>query len=1163
MLHVVQSNKMENLAESLISCLQQSAGQGVSVFESEQILVQSPGMSQWLKIQIAENMGIAANIEFPLPSSFIWQLYQQHIDDLPKQSAFTKANMTWKLMTILPSMLSLEEFSPIQDYLADIQLSANTPLKLYQLAGNIADVYDQYLVYRPDWIIHWEAGNDDLPEPIGGSDNHNWQAMLWRALVDYSKTLQESPFHRANLHQTLLTQLFELPPANPTNIAPKPLLVFGISAMPWQQLEVLNALAQTQDVVIFWFNPSQHYWGDLVDSKTQAKVKLKADEQAFYSSSKAELASSEFLDVGNPLLSAWGKLGRDYQDMLLSLDVQQQDDFIEQAPVNLLQHIQSEVANLEYRGTNQALDANELLSNGDLFPKIEIDGNDQSLQVHVCHSKVRELEALYDQLLHVFNQNPDWHPGDVIVMMPDVAAYAPFIDGVFGSKPSQQSIPFAISDRNLAQVSVVINSFVSLMSLHQSRLTLSDMLSLLEVPAIQRRFELSLQEFERLKHWLFDAGVRWGWDGDDKLRWQLPSEAQNTWIFGLKRLLAGYAMAAGYVYQTEQELIAPYADIEGQDAEALGKLYQFTLLLLEALAFCQQAQSIQQKVDIALSFVSHFYVPDEKEQAELVVIRETLEGLLTHKTQYPGAIEQDIFVAELQQNIQEKGVGQRFLAGYVNFCTLMPMRSIPFKMVCLLGMNDSDYPRQTVPLGFDLIRFTQGRKGDRSRRLDDRYLFLEAVLSARDMLYFSYQGISQKDNAELAPSILLSELIEYCQQGFCLRGDLALPVETTEKNLLKNLHMTHGVHAFNAEYFETKEYQGATTQSFDPQALAIAKQLTLPMTEQIFCPAPLLCHSNSEAKDESEQQAELGIDLLKKFFHNPAKDFFVRRWQTQFFNLAEQNTDEEPFVFDGLDKYQLNDSLIEELLLNAFYINDGDQNQSPNGHAEFDQSSVISRLKAQGKLPVGNTAELAINPLLQQSATLVKQIQELIPPTDGLTINQIKQSITLDLAFEGVRLNGRIDNVFGKRLVLWRAAKLRAKDRISLYLNWLALCVALPHTKLDSAHFVCVDKTYSLSVIEHAQAISQLQMWVEYWVKGEFQPIHFYAESAWEWVNSQNQNKTLSAFMGSDYVKGEGQDSHIQRVCPNLASHFDAFSQIAEQLLRPLFELEYQPEESA
>ncbi len=811
MLYLVQSNKMECLADSLIRCLQETAGcgpleqagQGISVFDSDQILVQSPGMSQWLKIQIAEKLGIAANIDFPLPSSFIWQLYQQHIQDLPEQSAFTKPNMTWKLMSILPTMLAQSEFAAIEQYLKDPQ-----PLKLYQLAGKIADVYDQYLVYRPDWIIHWEAGHNDLPDTndLSICESHPWQPILWRALVTNSQDLGESPFHRANLHHTLLAALHSSVNQPTQANHQKPLMVFGISAMPMQQLEVLNALAETRDVLIFWFNPSQHYWGDIVDKKTQAKAQLKAiDNKAV---NNAQLSGVEFLDVGNPLLSSWGKLGRDYQDMLLGFEMQQQDYFVDIQPQCLLQHIQSDVNHLQFRATADELDASELLSNGIDYPKVEITPTDNSLQIHACHSKVRELEILHDQLLKRFNDNPDWHPGDVIVMMPDVATYAPFIEGVFGAVDYQLAIPYAISDRNVGQVSPLLSSFLQLMKLHQSRLTLSEVLSLLEVPAVQRKFAIEAPEFELIQHWLTDAGIRWGWNDHDKQRWDLPPEKQNTWVFGLQRLLAGYAMASTELYQGDQDLISAYADIEGQQAVALGKCYQFTGALLKVLAFCQQSQStkqnIQGKVEQALELLAQLYDADETEQSDMLILRETLEKMLVHSHQYTQGIDQDVFVSELQQNIQENGVGQRFLAGYVNFCTLMPMRSIPFKMVCLLGMNDRDYPRQSVPMGFDLMRVAPAKRGDRSRRLDDRYLFLEALLSAREQLYFSYQGFSQKDNSPSAPSILLSELMEYCQQGFCLSGELALDVEHTEKNLLAHLTIKHKLQPFNQAYFEVK-----------------------------------------------------------------------------------------------------------------------------------------------------------------------------------------------------------------------------------------------------------------------------------------------------------------------------------------------------------------------
>jgi exodeoxyribonuclease V gamma subunit len=1151
MLYLVQSNKMECLADSLISCLQETAkqtGQGVSVFDSDQILVQSPGMSQWLKIQIAEKLGIAANIDFPLPSSFIWQLYQQHIQDLPEQSAFTKPNMTWKLMSILPSMFELPEFASVEQYLSDSQ-----PLKLYQLAAKIADVYDQYLVYRPDWILHWEAGHNDLPDTndLSICESHPWQPILWRALVTDSQNLGESPFHRANLHHTLLEALHNPDNQKNTLTAEKPLMVFGISAMPMQQLEVLSALAESRDVLIFWFNPSQHYWGDIVDKKTQAKAQLKAIDNAAIG--RSELAGVEFLDIGNPLLASWGKLGRDYQDMLLSFELQQQDYFVDMQPQYLLQHIQSDVNHLQFRATADELNASELLSNGNAYPKVEIRLTDSSLQIHACHSKVRELEILHDQLLKRFNDNPDWHPGDVIVMMPDVATYAPFIEGVFGAVEHQFAIPYAISDRNVGQVSPLLSSFLQLMKLHQSRLTLSEVLSLLEVPAVQRKFAIDPQEFELLQHWLTDAGVRWGWNDHDKQRWDLPAENQNTWVFGLQRLLAGYAMASSELYQGNQELISAYADIEGQHAVALGKCYQFTSALLKVLAFCQNQQNIQQKVEQALELLSQLYDADETEQADMLILRETLEKMLVHSHQYTQQIDQDVFVSELQQNIQENGVGQRFLAGYVNFCTLMPMRSIPFKMVCLLGMNDSDYPRQSVPMGFDLMRLAPAKRGDRSRRLDDRYLFLEALLSAREQLYFSYQGFSQKDNSPLAPSILLSELMEYCQHGFCLSGELGLDVAQTEKNLLAHLTIKHKLQPFNQAYFNVNGDVALTHNkpesylSFNKKQQAIAEQLQQSSQALMF---------NVEALDQSlEQSTQLELEVMISFFQNPAKAFFIQRWQTRFYPLGQQSSDEEPFSFDGLDRYKLNERLVQHSL-SASLIGTkewGNNEDSKVLEQPNEISSLLNELRAEGKLPAGQSGELALRPLAKQSKQLAEQIKQL---------NQsfsTAQSVDIELSINDVTLVGRVDSLYEQNLILWRAGKLRAKDRIALYLQWLCLCagpsLTPSQTRLNQAHFISTDKLYSLPVIEQQTALQQLIIWLEHWQLGGDQILHFYPEAAWQWVTSQDINKTLSTFKGSDFAAGEGTEAHIQRVCPDLTESFDAFSQIAEVLLLPLVAL--------
>jgi exodeoxyribonuclease V gamma subunit len=1154
---------MEILAERLIDCLAEPTTAVNALFASDTILVQSPGMSQWLKIQIAEQRGIAANLAFPLPSSFIWDLYRQHITDLPEQSAFTKSNMTWKLMTILPGLLTEPAFQSLAHYLHDAPQR-----KLYQLAHKIADIYDQYLVYRPEWILAWEQ--NDKPLPVDDS-LQPWQGILWRALCDFSQRLGESIYHRANLHQQLLDTLQQA--GAQQHIPDKPLYVFGLSAIPQQQLEVLSAIAQRREVVIFWFNPSYHYWGDIVDGKTLARANLMQLAKALTSDDQSPTRDvPHYLEGGNPLLASWGKLGRDYQDMLLSVDHQQHDAFSAPHHDSMLLHLQSEIFELQYRHSQDALNPAELLSNGIDFPKIEVLPNDRSVQVHVCHSRLRELEVLHDQLLHCLNENPSWQPGDIIVMMPDVASYAPLIEGVFGSADPARRLPYSISDRNLSQESPLLISFIQLMKLQQSRLSLSEVASILAVPAILRRFDMSQQEYALLQHWLADAGVRWGWDASDKVRWALPEQGQNTWLFGLKRLLAGYAMHADLLvlnateHSDDTAFIAPYADIEGQQALALGKFYLFAEQLLAVLDFCEQGASLADKVAGALVLIDRLYLADEKEQQDLIVLRQAIEDMLPHANQFSAALSQDVFVSELEQGLAQKGVGQRFLAGYVNFCTLMPMRSIPFKVLCLLGMNDNDYPRQSVPVGFDLMRVNPIKRGDRSRRVDDRYLFLEALLSAREQLYVSYIGFNQKDNSELSPSILLSELLDYCAQAYVLQGELGLEPQQSEKNLRQHLCTQHRLQAFDPSYFSGTLPPGSYNQQACQVALASQHALASQPFNQEALNDVFSLQGSSLWRDDSE--FVLDIDDLVAFLQCPARAFFKQRWQSPIPFIDEGDDDEEPFGLDKLEKYQLQHKLIERLIAEHFKENPARQlaNENPSEAASKPVESLLNalglQLRAQGILPVAYAGTLTLQQALNVSHTMAAEISELSHARQVTSLDVAVQ-VNMDYQQQQVQVPviGIVDGIYANTLLRWRGGQLRCKDRVQLYVSWLTLC-AQGTLNLSQAVFVYVDnqkiKTWQLPPMDRQQALEQLQNLVALYVEGQNRIVHFYPESAWEWLTSGDETKVFKRFNGDEagHVIGENKEAHIRRVCPDLANVFSEFCALSTRILQPLITLQ-------
>ncbi|MDF2179815.1 exodeoxyribonuclease V subunit gamma [Aliiglaciecola sp. CAU 1673] len=1089
MLQLVQSNKMEVLAERLCQCLAQAQGTEEDWSVGQTILVQSPGMAQWLKLQVAERLGIAANLAFPLPSSFIWQLYTRLIPDLPKDSAFSKAAMTWKLMGLLPQLCQQPAFAPVAGYLL-----GDDGFKLFQLSHKIADVFDQYLVYRPDWILAWEQGEDRLPDVDIGKQP--WQPILWRALVDKTKALGESPWHRANLHQALLERLAQAAPDD----LPQALFVFGISALPKQQLEVLSALAEHIPVYLFWSNPSEHYWGDVVDLKRKARMDLKRinGEQ-----------EASWLDVGNPLLSSWGRLGQEFLDMLLEVPMQQHDEFVAPKASSLLSHLQQEVFDLTHRGSSAPLSAEELLGPGTEFPKIAIQPDDRSLSLHSCHSRQRELEVLHDQLLAFLDAHPQLHPGDIVVMMPDVGQYAALIHGVFGTKPKELSLPYAISDRGLGQESPLLGAFLTLMGLHKQRLTLSEVLDILQVPAIARRFTIDGQEFELLKRWLTDAGVRWGLDGKDKARWDLPPEAQNTWLFGLERLLCGYAMDTP-LYQDDFGLIAPFEDLEGQASAALGKFIGFMRVITWTLDHCQKEAPLSDKLVFARDLITRLFAPEDEEETYLVRLQEALVLLEQHQPHFDWPIAQDIFQQAIDEHLQERGVGQRFLAGAINFCTLMPMRSIPFKLVCLLGMNDGDYPRQVLPMGFDLMQHAKPRQGDRSRRLDDKYLFLEALLSAREALYISYIGKSERDNSERMPSVLVSELVEYCRQVYCLDGGQAQDVK-------HHLCRQHPLQPFAKDYFQGANEQNLQSNlqlSYQPLWLNLAKTL-----EQGAAPsAPFVGAPLSNLTPESDMAYE---DWLS-FFQNPAKGFFQLRWQVQFKAVADDIADEEPFVLSGLPRY-----LLREKLLSG-----------------QDQGSLLTRMSAQGVLPVGESGKLALNTLQSEYQALASQLHSF----EG-TVSPRRISVALEI--DGLLIQGHQDRVFGRRLVLYRAGKVAAKHRLMLWLRLLVL--SAQGEALDEAVLVGHEtKPLVLAAPSQEQARGYLSEFVTAWREGHARPLPFFVETAWLWLTTGDKDKCLDKFYGNQNTMGEGQEPHVRRCFPQLEPVFTQSCEWAERLLTGL-----------
>lgn len=1127
MFTLYHSNQLDLLKELLVNHIRQAPL--AHPFEQEQILVQSPGMAQWLKLELAKAFGIAANIEFPLPASFIWEMFTRVLADVPRQSPYNKGAMSWQLMTILPALLDRPAFAPLAAYLGggDEQDPAGDPeqVRLWQLCQKVADLFDQYLVYRPDWIARWEEGEGLVgtgSQDLAGVSGQDWQPELWRELVARTLALSPSGYHRANLYEEFIHELQrtrDLPGKLPQRV-----FVFGISALPPRYVEALLALGSRPEVEVHLFvtNPCRYYWGDLLDRKTLARLENKL---------KPGTDLDTLQGPANPLLASMGKLGRDYLHQLMELEVPQIEAFVDidevdaSGNVRLLRAIQKDVLELGSRGEGQF----DLDSSHHKSPISPADG---SLQIHACHGPMRELEVLHDRLLALFEQDPSLTPKDVVVMMPDVNSYGPYIQAVFGARGQ---IPFAVSDRAASQESPLLQSFLALLHLPSARLGAGELLAILEVPAVLRRFELDDDEFNQLRVWVQETGIRWGLDDAYPERFELPRMSGNSWLFGLRRMLLGFAMGdgepvAGMSFcadhgagqQGAVASILPYAEIEGQQGLALGKLAWFVDSLAEFLPRLQREQSLPEWSACLLDLLDRFYLADEEEERLLQLICSQLAEWQTQlgEARFDQPITADLLQDYLGKVLGESRSSQRFLAGQVNFCTLMPMRSIPFKQVCLLGMNDGVYPRTLAPMGFDLMAVAS-RRGDRSRRDDDRYLFLEALLSAQQGLYISYQGFSAQDNSDKVPSVLLAELIDYVRQGFVLAGDESLDDEASGERLLKHLVVEHPLTPYSRSYFYPEAESRLFTYAAD----------WLPALNPVRGAANF---QSGELPLPPEWGREQGLELaeLLRFYRQPAKYFLNRRLKV-WFELNEANIeDSEPFELDGLQHYQLKALLLDSHL------------------AQGGSAIRRERLQLTGLLPQGWFGSLLLDDLDAEMGKLAERLRPWVSE---------KQAVEIDISLAQGQLQGWIDTQKGRLLVV-KPGSFNGKD---LLLGWIQhLCLSLSDAPGDTLLFDA-KQSLRLPKLSADEARPKLAALVALWAQGMKRPLPFFPNTAWDWLKAMEKEPdkpdaadkvALTRFNGGWMVTGEGQDVYVARCFPELdEAVLSQLQALAREHLTPLF----------
>ncbi len=1050
-LRLFTSNRLEISVEQLGQVL---AAPLSHPLVTEVIVVESQGMAQWVSLQLALKTGITAITSFPFPNNFLNRLFRNLLTDLQETKYFEISYLTFKIMKILPKFLNSLEFELLRNYLE----GEKSLFKLYQLSERLAILYDKYSIYRPELLLSWEESRAE-----------SWDAILWRDLIKDAE-----PLSLAHKRQRLLRKL----KSNhflKTDL-PERISLFGISSLPLYYNEIFLALSQVIPVNFFLLNPCREYWDDIISDDgfivlQRHPDRVDLDKEALH------------FETGNPLLASWGKLGRDYFHVFHELGLEETAVFEDPGAETLLARIQSDILNLQGEGEN--------------IPPQILSREDQSIQIHSCHLPLREVEILYDHVLDFLNQDPNLQPRDILVMTPDIETYAPFVEAVFGVLPDQRGkISFQIIDYENRPLASVVDTFFSLLELGDSGLEADRVYDFLNRPAVYKKFDLSYEDLRLIHQWIQDNTICFAEEQVTQSKPELVKESVHTWQAGRDRILLG-SMMPGDGWSLYEGML-PYDGVEGERTVTLGRFLNYLELLIEFHELCTKSFLLSEWSKFFINFLEKFFLSSREQNWEIQKIREVcyeLEDILK-VTGYGERVAFDIVRSYLRKKLEKFTEKKGLVNGGVTFCTMKPMRSLPFKVICLMGMQEGQFPRKEPRMPID--RTCQDpRPGDRSNYFLDRYIFLEALLSARKKFYISYIGQDLKNDKALSPSPLVSELLEYIENRF---------IPADKGQVVRSMLMrTHRLHPFHPQYFGQDpnlfSYSDENCQAC--RVLTEKQERTVRSINLMLPETPIAGERTVTVKD------------LCQFFSNPAKYFLKNRLGVRL----EENDNEikvsEPLFISGLERYKLDEGLMKWKLA---------------GHSS---QLFYQMMKAAGRLPGGSLGQYYFSKSERVTDELVKAIKSLNP-------NGTVSQVPIDLKVGSYRLQGEVPYAKDAGILNFRPGQLRPADRIKLWIHHLCFQRSKPDA-LTNSYFVAKKKNSSreeVPLLYHLQTqgslTNSLEELIALFDQGCRRVLPFFPEISYVFAENDyrgrgvNFQKIREQWLGSKFKPGEGEDPYVK-----------------------------------
>ncbi|MBS0381048.1 MAG: exodeoxyribonuclease V subunit gamma [Proteobacteria bacterium] len=992
------------------------------------VLVPQAGLKRWLQAHLAEQLGVIANVEFVPPAQFTWELLRAARPDLPAHSPFDVEVLRWHLYDLLGTHLEGKALAPLRAYLT----VDGDPLRRYALSFELARAFERMQGYRREKLLKWERGE-------GSAD---WQAELWRRLLP-----RVGGSSRAARVDDWLRRFDPEHPGDPRPDKPAPpglperFACFACANVSPDVLRMLAVAGLHCDVDFYLPLPSREYLGDTPQRRGEVHAWLH-DKQG-----------------GNPLIVSQGGALAGFVELLYGYQQVRPDEehacFVDITGKRVLDRVRRDLLN------------HALPDDGTALPALP----DDSLQFHACHTPLREVQTLHDALLAMLDDprfEPPLQPRDIAVMLPDLTAYRPAIEAVFGgiAHADPRWLPFNLGDGGAATLHPVAELFLKLLEAPASRWEIDELVDVLAAPGVMRRFDLDPDAVEHLSRNLRDAGVRWG--EDEHARAGVGDYRDFSWAFGVDRMLAGFA--CGDADDALTGGVVPLAGIEGAAFAHLDAVLAVTTTWRHLRDLSRRTQAPVAWQQAFNAILESLYEPDPRDMAESRAL-ERIRGALARLVDDCAATGAQLELpwpdvrACLRDALATPDPQQHLFTGGITFCGMVPLRVVPFRVICLLGMDETAFPRRETN-GLDPLladrRAGSAEKGDRDVRADDRLLFLQLLAAARDAFYVSWIGRDAHTNEERPPSVVVAELIDLVRGHYLARP--ADDDEAERRNAL--LPRVEPLHPFAPELFGA---DGKPPRSHHAEWLpaAVAPQRNADGPARFVAqPLPASEHPVSE----------ITLEELKRFFDDPARGFLEGALRLRLPRDTEGDGALEPLdPANALLRYALSSTLLE--------------------YNDADGARQRELLRAQGQLPPGALADAA----LAEARPRADAIREAIAVFTGgaAPLDALAARVEFD---DGAVLSGNVADRYATGLVRASTGKLNGKRTLAAWIDTLLNAAATGAPARCRLLWLDKDKAQVAEIVadDPAAARRQLAALVGLMRDGSQAPLPLFPKASWD-----------------------------------------------------------------